>query len=86
MIYTVDRRDYARRVARGRGARSTRSWVCGTATRTPTPTRRRPTCARPSTPMWWYPIVSLRDGEPMLRAYRIVDGTITEHAVELIGG
>jgi hypothetical protein len=33
--------------------------------------------------MWWYVIVSLRDDAPVLRAYRIVGGTITEHAVEL---
>ena len=34
-------------------------------------------------PDWWYPIVSLRAGEPMLRAYQIVDGQITERQVEL---
>lgn len=35
-------------------------------------------------PAWIYPIVSLRDGIPSLRAYRIVDGEITELPVELI--
>lgn len=35
-------------------------------------------------PAWIYPIVSLRDGIPVLRAYRIVDGTITELPVELV--
>ena len=29
-------------------------------------------------PAWWYPIVSLRDDAPVLRAYRIVDESITE--------
>ena len=37
-------------------------------------------------PAWWYAIVSLRDGEPVLRAYRIVDGTIVEGRVELNRG
>ena len=36
-------------------------------------------------PAWHYPIVSLRDLEPVLRSYRIVDGTITEEPVRLIG-
>jgi proteasome lid subunit RPN8/RPN11 len=35
-------------------------------------------------PAWHYPIVSLRDLEPVLRSYRIVDGTITEEPVELV--
>ena len=37
-------------------------------------------------PMWWYVIVSLRDEAPMLRAYRIVEGSIAESRVELDGG
>jgi proteasome lid subunit RPN8/RPN11 len=32
-------------------------------------------------PGWHYAIVSLRDAEPMLRSYRIVDGAITEEPV-----
>lgn len=32
-------------------------------------------------PGWHYVIVSLRDTEPMLRSYRIVDGTVTEESV-----
>jgi [CysO sulfur-carrier protein]-S-L-cysteine hydrolase len=35
-------------------------------------------------PEWHYVIVSLRDDEPSLRSYRIVDGTITEEPVELV--
>jgi len=34
-------------------------------------------------PMWHYVIVSLRQPEPVLRSYRIVDGTITEEVVAL---
>ena len=32
-------------------------------------------------PAWHYAIVSLREAEPMLRSYRIVDGAITEEPV-----
>jgi proteasome lid subunit RPN8/RPN11 len=34
-------------------------------------------------PTWHYPIVSLRELEPVLRSYRIVDGEITEEPVRL---
>lgn len=34
-------------------------------------------------PTWHYVIVSLRDEEPMLRSYRIVDGAIAEERVFL---
>ena len=33
-------------------------------------------------PAWHYVIVSLRDDTPAIRSYRIVDGAITEEAVE----
>jgi proteasome lid subunit RPN8/RPN11 len=32
-------------------------------------------------PSWHYAIVSLREAEPMVRSYRIADGTITEEPV-----
>ena len=35
-------------------------------------------------PAWHYPIVSLRDLEPVLRSYRIVGQTITEERVQLV--
>lgn len=35
-------------------------------------------------PGWHYVIVSLRDDVPMLRSFRIIDGEITEEAVELV--
>jgi proteasome lid subunit RPN8/RPN11 len=34
-------------------------------------------------PSWHYVLVSLKDPEPVVRSYRIVDGTITEEPVEL---
>ncbi len=36
-------------------------------------------------PAWHYVIVSLRDEEPSVRSYRIVDEMITEEAVEVPG-
>jgi [CysO sulfur-carrier protein]-S-L-cysteine hydrolase len=35
-------------------------------------------------PSWHYPIISLRDLEPVLRSYRIVGETITEEPVDLV--
>jgi proteasome lid subunit RPN8/RPN11 len=35
-------------------------------------------------PSWHYVIVSLRDDEPMVRSYRIVDGTIAEERIDLV--
>jgi len=34
-------------------------------------------------PDWHYVVVSLRDAEPMVRSYRIVDGAVTEEPVIL---
>jgi proteasome lid subunit RPN8/RPN11 len=34
-------------------------------------------------PSWHYVLVSLKDPEPVVRSYRIVDSTITEEPVEL---
>jgi [CysO sulfur-carrier protein]-S-L-cysteine hydrolase len=83
--YTVDPRDMlaATRAAEGSGAEVVGVWHSHTHTDAyPSPTDVRLAVD----PAWWYPIVSLRDGEPVLRAYRIVDGTITESRVELRRG
>ena len=83
--YTVDPRDMlaAGRAAETRGDEIVGVWHSHTHT-DPYPS---PTDVRQAVdPDWWYPIVSLRDGEPMLRAYRIVDGQITEGQVELNRG
>ena len=39
--------------------------------------------ARAGYPEWWYLIISLKAEEPMMRAYRIVDGRITEDSIAL---
>ena len=36
-------------------------------------------------PAWHYVLVSLRDTEPVVRSYRIVDGGIEEEPVRLLG-
>lgn len=80
--YTVDPRDMlaAMRVAEADGDEIVGVWHSHTHTDAyPSPTDVR----QAVDPMWWYPIVSLRDGEPVLRAYRIVDGAIVEGRVEL---
>ena len=41
--------------------------------------------AQASDPGWHYVLVSLRDTEPMVRSYRIVDGIIEEEPVRLLG-
>ena len=48
VTYTVDSRDLLARMSRRRSARRRDRRRAGTATRTPTRIRRRPTCARPS--------------------------------------
>ena len=80
--YTVDPRDMlaAMRAAEASGDEIVGVWHSHTHTDAyPSPTDVR----QAVDPAWWYPIVSLRDGEPVLRAYRIVDGAIVEGRVEL---
>jgi len=80
--YTVDPRDTlaAGRAAEARGDEIVGVWHSHTHTDAyPSPTDVR----QAVDPMWWYVIVSLRDDAPVLRAYRIVDGSIVEHPVEL---
>ena len=80
--YTVDPRDM---LAAGRAAEARRNEIVGVwHSHTHTEAYPSPTDVRQAVdPMWWYVIVSLRDGEPVLRAYRIADGVIAESAVEL---
>jgi [CysO sulfur-carrier protein]-S-L-cysteine hydrolase len=83
VVYTVDGRDYlgASRAADALGHEIVGVWHSHTHTDAyPSPTDVR----QAVDPAWWYPIVSLRDSEPVLRAYRIVDGTITEGRVEIV--
>ena len=80
--YTIDPRDMlaAGRAAEARGHEIVGVWHSHTHS-DPYPS---PTDVRQAVdPSWWYVIVSLRDDAPVLRAYRIVEGVITESAVEL---
>ena len=83
--YTVDPRDMlaAMRAAEASGDEIVGVWHSHTHTDAyPSPTDVR----QAVDPAWWYPIVSLRDGEPVMRAYRIVDGKIAEGRIELFRG
>jgi proteasome lid subunit RPN8/RPN11 len=85
MIYTVDGRDFlkASRAAEETGDEIVGVWHSHTHS-DPYPSV---TDVRQAVdPAWWYVIVSLRDEAPMLRAYRIADGSISEGRVELDGG
>ena len=83
--YTIDPRDM---LATGRAAEKLGSEIVGVwHSHTHTAAYPSPTDVRQAVdPTWWYVIVSLRDDAPVLRAYLIVDGTITEGRVALDGG
>ncbi len=81
-VYTVDPRDHLRadRDAEQRGLEIIGVMHSHTHTDAyPSPTD----VAQAPDPAWHYVIVSLRDVEPSLRSYRIVDETITEEVVRL---
>jgi proteasome lid subunit RPN8/RPN11 len=85
VTYTVDPRDMlgAMRAAEARGDEVVGVWHSHTHTEGyPSPTDVR----QAVDPAWLYVIVSLRDEAPMLRSYRIRDGSIGETAVELDRG
>ena len=80
--YTVDPRDYLRamRDAEARGHEIIGVWHSHTHTDAyPSQTDVR----QAVDPTWIYVLVSLRHGEPALRAYRIRDGAIAELGVAL---
>ena len=83
-VYTVDPRDHLRadRDAQGRGLEILGVMHSHTHTEAyPSPTD----VAQAPDPAWHYVIVSLKRDSPVLRSYRIVDGTIAEEAVGLDG-
>lgn len=83
-LYTVNPRDHLRadRDAEDRGLEIVGVVHSHTHTEPyPSPTD----VAQAPDPSWHYVIVSLRDVEPMLRSYRIVDGEIAEEAVAVTG-
>jgi len=80
--WPTDPRDYLRsmRDAESRGHEIVGVWHSHTHTDAyPSPTDVR----QAVDPAWWYVIVSLKYGEPVLRAYEIRDGAITEVPVEV---
>jgi [CysO sulfur-carrier protein]-S-L-cysteine hydrolase len=82
LTYTVDGRDFLRvsREAEARGDEVVGVWHSHTHTDAyPSPTDVN----LASDPMWIYAIVSLRDGVPVLRAYRIRNRVIAELPVSL---
>lgn len=83
-LYTVAPRDHLRA---DRDAESN-DWVILGVMHSHTHTDAYPSptdVAQAPDPDWHYVIVSLRDDEPSLRSYRIVDEHITEEAVEVPG-
>jgi proteasome lid subunit RPN8/RPN11 len=83
--YTVASKDLLRamRDAEGSGLEIVGVWHSHTHTDAyPSPTDVR----QAADPAWIYPIVSLKHGQPVLRAYRIVDGEIHEVPVALERG
>jgi [CysO sulfur-carrier protein]-S-L-cysteine hydrolase len=83
ITYRIDGRDQgaAMRAARVRGHEIVGCWHSHTHTDAyPSPTDVEQAEYYPE---WIYVLVSLRDGDPMLRAYRIRDGAIAECQVVL---
>lgn len=84
-VYTVDPRDhlFADRDAEAHG----RSIIGVFHSHTHTEAYPSPTdVAQAPDPSWHYVLVSLRDTEPVVRSYRIVDGLVTEEPVRMTAG
>ena len=82
-LYTVDPRDHLRadRDAESRGQSILGVFHSHTHTEAyPSPTD----VAQAPDPTWHYVLVSLRDTEPVVRSYRIVDGAIAEEPVHVV--
>jgi [CysO sulfur-carrier protein]-S-L-cysteine hydrolase len=81
-VYTVEPRDLLRadRDAEAHGAELIGVWHSHTHTDAyPSPTD----IAQAPDPSWHYVLISLRDVDPVLRSYRVVDGVVTEEQVEV---
>jgi proteasome lid subunit RPN8/RPN11 len=81
-LYTVDPKDHLRadRDAEARGHAILGVFHSHTHTEAyPSPTD----VAQAPDPGWHYVLVSLRDAAPVVRSYRIVDGTVAEEPVSL---
>jgi proteasome lid subunit RPN8/RPN11 len=82
-IYTVDPKEHLRadRDAESRGLQIVGVFHSHTHTDAyPSPTD----VAQAPDPSWHYVLVSLRDSEPVLRSYTIVDGLIEEESVVIL--
>ena len=82
-VYTVAPRDHLRADRDAEDAGWSITGVMHSHTHTdayPSPTD----IAQAPDPDWHYVIVSLRDDVPMLRSYRIIDGTVDEEVVTLV--
>jgi proteasome lid subunit RPN8/RPN11 len=83
-VYTIDPKDHLRadRDAEGRGLEINGVMHSHTHTEAfPSPTD----VAQAPDPGWHYVIVSLKDAEPVLRSYRIVEDSIAEEVVSVTG-
>ena len=81
-VYTVEPRDMLRadRAAEDAGLALLGVWHSHTHTDAyPSPTD----IGQAPDPDWWYVLVSLRDVEPVVRAYRIRDGHVEERPIAL---
>jgi len=81
-VYAVEPRELLRadRDAEDHGVELIGVWHSHTHTDAyPSPTD----IAQAPDPAWHYVLISLRDVEPVLRSYRVVDGTVTEEQVEV---
>ena len=82
-LYTVDPKDHLRADRDAEGSGTSIIGVFHSHTHTeayPSPTD----VAQAPDPEWHYVVVSLRDIQPVVRSYRIVDGAITEEPVRLL--
>ena len=81
-LYTVDPKDHLRA---DRDAEASGNSIIGVFhSHTHTEAYPSPTdVAQAPDPDWHYVLVSLRDTQPVVRSYRIVDGVITEEPVSL---
>ena len=81
-LYTVDPKEHLRADRDAEAAGNSIIGVFHSHTHTeayPSPTD----VAQAPDPTWHYVLVSLRDIQPVVRSYRIVDGTIAEEPVRL---
>jgi proteasome lid subunit RPN8/RPN11 len=82
-LYTVDPKDHLRADRDAEAAGNAIIGVFHSHTHTeayPSPTD----VAQAPDPGWHYVLVSLRDIQPVVRSYRIIDGTVTEEPVQLL--